>query len=122
MELDTTIHKGRTDRPVVILIHGLSMDKNIWINPLETTMFAKNVPIKSLPQDAPGHVRSKTKKVLYWRCPEKVDSIWAALQIKGYNLVSWSQKRPVGPISVAVEELKQVMEITRTAFPENLLH
>jgi len=46
MEFDSTIHKGSADRPVVILIHGLSMDKDIWTDPLGTTMFAKNVPIK----------------------------------------------------------------------------
>ena len=118
MELDITIHKGRTDRPVVILIHGLSMDKNIWIKPLETTMFAKNVPIKifAARRPRPCLIQNK-KKFTIGDIPEKVDSIWAALQIKGYNLVCWSQKRPVGPISVAVEELKQVMEITRKAFP-----
>ncbi|MBI5099123.1 MAG: alpha/beta hydrolase [Nitrospirae bacterium] len=118
MELDITIHKGRADRPVVIFIHGLAVDKGIWLNPLDTRIFAKNVPIKifAARRPRPCLIQNK-KKITIGDFPEKVDSLWAALQIKGYNLVCWNQKRPVGPISVAVEELKQVMEITRKFFP-----
>jgi pimeloyl-ACP methyl ester carboxylesterase len=118
MELDITIHKGRADRPVVIFVHGLAVDKGIWLDPLDTRIFAKNVPIKIFAARRPGPcVKQSKKKITIGDIPEKVDSLWAALQIKGYNLVCWSQKRPVGPISAAVEELKQVMEMTGNVFP-----
>ena len=119
MELDATIHKGSADRPVVIFIHGLSMDKNIWTDPLGTTMFAKNVPIKifAARRPKPCFIQNK-KKLTIGTIPEKVDNLWDTLKYRGFNLVCWSQKRPVGPIDLAIEELKQVMEITRKVFPK----
>lgn len=46
MKLDITIHKGRSDRPVVIFIHGLGMDKYFWTDPANTKVFGKNIPMK----------------------------------------------------------------------------
>jgi len=118
MEFDTTIHKGRGDRPVVIFIHGMGNDKGIWLDLLNTKMFAQNLSIKIFAARRPGSCQEKNKKKLtIGDIPEKIDGLWAALKKREYNLVCWSQNRPVGPISAAVEELKQVMEISRRVFP-----
>jgi pimeloyl-ACP methyl ester carboxylesterase len=119
MEFDATIHKGSADRPVVIFIHGLGTDKGIWLDLLNTKMFAQNVPLKifAARRPRPRLIKNK-KKLTIGDMPEKIDSLWAALKIREYNLVCWSQKRPVGPISAAVEELKQVLEMTGRVFPK----
>jgi len=119
MEFDATIHKARADRPVVIFIHGLGNDKSIWLDLLNTKMFAQNLPVKIFAARRPKPCQAKNKKKFtIGDIPEKIDGLWAALKKREYNLVCWSQNRPAGPIGAAVEELKQVMEITRRVFPK----
>ncbi|MBI4849581.1 MAG: alpha/beta hydrolase [Nitrospirae bacterium] len=127
MELDATLHKGRPDSPAVIFIHGLSMNKNIWLNPLETKMFANNFPLKIFAATRPKPLippRPPLKKGGYLNSrltvgdiPGKVDNLWDALKMKGFNLICWSQRRPVAPISVAAEELKKVVKLAKEVFP-----
>ncbi|RJQ15974.1 MAG: hypothetical protein C4560_10400 [Nitrospiraceae bacterium] len=120
MALDVSVHKGRADKPVVIFIHGLGMDKSLWLDPLETRVFAKNIPAKFLAagpprtSSAPNH-----NKFTLGDVPEKMDGLWDELKTGGYNLVCWSQKRPVGPIGIAVKELAEIMSIAKKSFPQN---
>ena len=118
MELDITIHKGNPDKPVVIFIHGLGMDKNFWINPLETKILAKNVPLKIFAATRPRPcLIQKKRKFTFGNIPEKINNIRSVLQNKGFNLVCWSQRRPVGPISLAVEELDEIVKRVGRVFP-----
>ncbi|MBI5057554.1 MAG: alpha/beta hydrolase [Nitrospirae bacterium] len=118
MELDATIHKGSPDSPVVIFIHGLSLNKHIWLDPLETKIFANNVPLKVFAATRPKpRSTSNTKKLTFGDIPGKVDNLWDALKMKGFNLICWSQSRPVAPISAASEELKKVVKLAKEVFP-----
>lgn len=118
MKLDLTVHKGEKDRPVVIFIHGLAVDKDIWLNPLETKVLARSIPLKYLSATPPRSSSGKRVGVItVGQMPQQVDSLWSVLEGKGYNLLCWSQRRPVGPIAVAVEELGAVMDEVRTMFP-----
>lgn len=119
MKLDLTIHKGSPDKPVAVFIHGFAVDKDIWINPLETRVFAKNIPLRYLSARRPAPTIRQKKLITTGVIPEKVDGLWARLKKEGYSLVCWSQRRPVGPISVAVEELRQVMRQVAKNFPES---
>ena len=119
MALDTTIHKGSTDKPVVIFVHGLGTDKSIWISPLETKIFAKNIPLKYFTATRPKATSKLQKGIITTgEIPDTVDSLWPILKSKGYNLVSWTQSRPVGPINAAVNDLKKVMLRIKRDFPD----
>lgn len=119
VDLDISIHKGLTGKPVVIFIHGLAIDKHIWISPLEIRIFAKSIPLRYLAATRPGaSVASKGRTITAGDIPETVDSLWSALGDEGYNLVCWSQRRPVGPVSAAVEDLKEVMAKIEELFPD----
>jgi pimeloyl-ACP methyl ester carboxylesterase len=119
MKLDITIHKGHPEKPVVVFIHGLAVDKEIWINPLKTKVLAGNIPLKYLSASRPRATSVRKKGIITTgNIPEKVDSLWSVLGNEGYTLVCWSQKRPVGPINAAVNELKHVMAHVKKAFPE----
>ncbi len=48
MELDIAFHKGRKDKPSVILILGFGMDKGIWVDSMSMKIFAGNIPLKIL--------------------------------------------------------------------------
>ena len=101
MNLDTVIHQGDNKYPAVIFIHGLGMDKNIWVNPTSSRilggMFPLSVLLKS--QLSPGE-KSAGMKTLY-----------DDLMERGYPVVTWSQKRPAGPIDSAVLELDEIVRI-----------
>ncbi|HDH04769.1 MAG TPA: alpha/beta fold hydrolase [Nitrospirae bacterium] len=116
---DTVFRKGNPDKPVVIFIHGLGMDKNFWISPLETKILAKNVPLKIFAATRPRPCSiQKRRKLTFGNIPGKKDNIRAVLQDKGFNLVCWSQRRPVGPISLAVEELDEIVKRVVRVFPD----
>jgi pimeloyl-ACP methyl ester carboxylesterase len=121
MGLDITIHKGSAGRPVIIFIHGLGMDKNMWLDPLETKIFAKNFPLKYFaakrPKVCPETSGKQLKKLTIGDIPEKVDTLWDTLKNRDFSLACWSQKRPAGPISVAVEELGMIMKLVKKTFP-----
>lgn len=120
MKLDLTVHKGGKDRPVVIFVHGLAVDKEIWLHPLETKVLAKSIPLKYLSAMPPKASSVKRAGVItVGQLPQRVDSLWSVLEDKGYNLLCWSQRRPVGPIGAAVMELGAVMGEVRTRFPES---
>ena len=116
MKLDITIHKGTPHKAVVIFIHGLAMDKNFWLDPLETKAFAKNVPLKYFAARKP-RLSNSLKKLSIGNVPLKINGLWDAVTQEGFSAVCWSQTRPVGPISVAVEELSHVISIVRKEFP-----
>ncbi|RJR14541.1 MAG: hypothetical protein C4581_13955 [Nitrospiraceae bacterium] len=122
MDLDIAIHRGETEKPLVIFIHGLGMDKNFWVNPLETKIFAKNIPLKVFAAARPRPASLKSgKKLTIGSVPKKIDNLWSALRDKGFNLLCWSQRRPVGPVNVAVEELEEIIQKAGSLFPHQPL-
>ena len=126
MDLDISIHKGKKDKPAVIFIHGLGMDKNFWIDPMGTKIFAKNIPLKvfaaskpkpCLPTGQAGALPC-AKKITVGEFQKKIETLWTALRKEGFNLICWSQKKPFGPIESAVDELAWIMEKTKRLFPK----
>lgn len=130
MELDTTIHKGSPAKPVIIFIHGLGMDKNFWAEPLETKVFAKNIPMKALAAKKPrprfitNHHsgfnigrRRMNAGVTVGDIPKKISTVWEVVRERGFHVICWSQRRPVGPISIAVEELDHIVKQVKRLFP-----
>ena len=117
MELDIAVEKGSRDKPVVILIHGLGMDKNIWIDPLSTKIFARNIPLKIFAATAPKISSSRgSKKISIGTVPKRINTLWSALKCEGFNIICWSQRNPVGPIGMAVEELSEVVGRAKRIF------
>ncbi len=126
MDLDITIHKGSGDRPVIIFVHGLGMDSNFWLDPVDTKVLGKNVPMKVFAATKPGPVlpsRLPSEKgeiksrITIGHVPKKINNLWSALRDEGFNLLCWSQRRPVGPIDAAVEELEEIVQLTGRTFP-----
>jgi pimeloyl-ACP methyl ester carboxylesterase len=119
LDLDVIIHKGRNNSPVVILIHGLGMNKEIWLNPLETKVFAQNIPLRVIAA-TPPRPRSRINKgfISIGNTPEMINSLWSVLKDEGFNIVCFSQRRPVGPIDVAVEDLEYVIKRIKRLFPK----
>lgn len=118
MRLDLTVHKGDKTLPVVVLIHGLGVDKFFWISPLSTRIFARNIPLRVLAAERPAENEYvKGRKVTIGTIPAQVSTLWDALIEEGCSLLCWSQRKPVGPIDSAVEELHSLMKTVDDLFP-----
>ena len=110
MELDITIHRGKSNNPLAILIHGLGVDKGIWTDPIHTKLLANNIRLKILTAEAPlPRISTGINNITIGDFPHKIDNIWSVLKDEGYNLITWSQKRPVGHVEAAVSELKDIV-------------
>lgn len=118
MDLDTTIHRGDPDRPVVIFIHGLGMNKYFWTDPVNTRVFGKNIPLKVFAASKPPVCSAEQRENLTLGIiPDQIKNIWTAVINRGFNAVCWSQRRPAGPLSAAVEELEAVCSGAKALFP-----
>jgi pimeloyl-ACP methyl ester carboxylesterase len=118
MDLDITIHKGRPGKPVVIFIHGLGVEKGFWTDPVNTKVLGRSIPMKVFAAKKP-RTRSvhAGMKLTAGIMPAKTENLWIAVNRHNYNTVCWSQRRPVGPIRYAVEELKEIVVNTKRLFP-----
>ncbi|MBI4685845.1 MAG: alpha/beta fold hydrolase [Nitrospirae bacterium] len=122
MNLDITLHKGRTDRPAVIFIHGLGMDKRIWATPDDARIVGGSFPLRFLLSKKPkpiDHVSGKNEPVIsrkrfsFGESSEELKTSFHDLKSVGYTVITWSQKRPAGPVDIAVEELREVLQYIR---------
>lgn len=94
MKLDAVFQEGRRDLPACVLIHGLGMDKTIWTAPGESKIVGRLFPLRALVRDT-----------------GELETLFHDLQKIGHAVAVWSQSRPVGPASVAVDELSSVVDM-----------
>ena len=116
MRLDIEFHIGDRQKPVIIFIHGLGMDKNLWCSPCEARIGGGLFPFSLLSRKRPDEFILKdpppimpeiltTGTPLSWLTTSYHD-----LREDGYTVVTWSQRRPVGPVVIAVKELAAVIK------------
>lgn len=91
---EIVFHEGESSKPLVVFIHGMGMDSRVWIEPERARILAGRYPLG----------------VLLGDCDPKPATSFADLKSRGYNLLAWSQERPVGPIETAVSELRELVE------------
>jgi pimeloyl-ACP methyl ester carboxylesterase len=99
MKLDIASHQGGINKPVIVFIHGLGMDKNIWINPADSRILAGTFPLKILLNRRVSQDQT-----------EVIATLYDDLKQRDYSLITWSQQRPAGPIASVVKELHEIMK------------
>lgn len=97
MKLDAISYKGKDDKPAVIFIHGLGMDKNIWVNPGSSRILGGIFPLKILI----SRIEEEQS--------ENIQTLFDDLKLRDYSVITWSQRRPAGPIDSAVKELHEII-------------
>ena len=95
-EQDIRFITGDRSLPLCVLIHGLGMNHHMWDAPELTPVMGGAVTLKSLLNG----------------CPDQ-DTILHDLRSLGYPIATWSQRRPVGPISEAIAEMKHLLTASR---------
>lgn len=92
MKLDIRFREGDKHKPLVVFIHGLGMDADFWTDPARARVLGGRYPLS----------------VLLGKGVEMRTS-YQDLKGLGFSVLTWSQSRPAGPISVAVGELGQIL-------------
>jgi pimeloyl-ACP methyl ester carboxylesterase len=95
MKLDISISEGQPDRPAIIFIHGLGMDKRIWTDPSKARVMAGMFPFKIMLREHNG-----------------LKTLYHDLTAIGCTAAAWSQSRPVGPAKAGMDELLEVINLT----------
>jgi len=122
MDIDIAAYTGDNRKPVVILIHGLGMDKTIWENPIQARFFGGSLPVSILLTKPPSQKdctcsEKKTSSLSPGFTtgvrPRSLRTIFHDLRAKDYPVIAWSQKRPVGDLAEAVKELSEVIPLAK---------
>jgi pimeloyl-ACP methyl ester carboxylesterase len=122
MKLDIAFTKGSIDKPAIIFIHGLGMDKDIWVNPLKSRILGGKLPLNIFLRERPsvrdfGVSRDKPKEEIPELSPgvqpKCLETLFNDLKLKKYPVITWSQRRPSGPIDSVVSELEEIMKLAK---------
>ena len=107
-----TVHEGDHKKPLVILIHGLGMEQNIWTDPCSARILGGALPITVLLSEKPAQRDKVRSKITPGDRPDpkNLRTIFHDLRDRGYPAITWSQQRPAGPVDSAVTELAEVMD------------
>jgi pimeloyl-ACP methyl ester carboxylesterase len=92
VELDITFQQGDVRKPLVIFIHGLGMDANVWADPEKARVLGGKYPLRILL----GNTEMKNS--------------FDDLRSLGFSVLTWSQKRPVGEVLSAYAELREIVD------------
>jgi pimeloyl-ACP methyl ester carboxylesterase len=130
MTLDTVIHRGIPDKPAVIFIHGLGMDKDIWVNPSKSRILGGMFPLTSLLSKRPllkdsEYGKDASIKTISGSSTneqmEALKTLFDDLTFRNYTVITWSQERPASPINSVVSELKEIVNIAKKMTKEGVV-
>lgn len=114
MKLSLKTHNGKADRPVIILVHGLGMNNYFWVDPQKSFVLGGLAPLTIFL----GGERPKSDNTISFGAVDPaIKGLWDCLKKEGYSLISWSQNQPLGPIQIALDELKTVIASVRQKWP-----
>jgi pimeloyl-ACP methyl ester carboxylesterase len=102
MNLNIVFYRRSNDKPAVVFIHGLGMDSDIWANPSNSRILGGMFPLKSLLSERISGDQT-----------ESIQTLFNDLKFRDYSVITWSQRRPAGPIDSVVSELAEMVKIAR---------
>jgi len=105
--------------PVVLLIHGLGMNNYFWLDPKKCFVLGGLAPLTIFLSD----VIEKTEKAIsFGTVDPRFRGFWHQLKKAGYSIATWSQSQPLGPIQIAIDELKTAIERIRRKWPGKTIY
>lgn len=117
MDYDLTMIRGDADKPAVVFVHGLGMDKNIWVSPDESRILGGSIPVGLLVAPEPElqlkgtGERGEARRISFGEIPRNLTTLFHDFRNCGYTVIAWSQKRPSAEIEVAVAELREILSL-----------
>ncbi len=104
MKLDIVKNEGDNSKYAVVFIHGLGMDKNIWVDPSKSRILGGMFPLKVILKKYPA-----------------VTTLFHDLKKFNYPLITWSQRNPAGEIDTVVRELNEIISIASNMTKEGII-
>jgi pimeloyl-ACP methyl ester carboxylesterase len=114
MKLSLKLHSGKPELPVILFIHGLGMNNYFWVDPGKCFVLGGLAPLTVFLTDTLGNAGNT---ISFGSVDPHIQGLWNSLKSGGFSLVSWTQSQPLGPIQIAIDELKTVLHRTRTKWP-----
>ncbi|MBW2484203.1 MAG: alpha/beta fold hydrolase [Deltaproteobacteria bacterium] len=119
MKLFLKTHNGKPEMPVIVLIHGLGMNNYFWVNPEKCLVLGGLAPLTIFLSSE----RAKTDNTISFGSAEPhIEGLWNCLKREGYSLISWTQSQPLGPVQIAVDELKTSLDRARHKWPGRAIY
>jgi len=101
--------------PVVILIHGLGMNNYFWNDPKKCSVLGGLAPLTIFLTDS---AEQSTNTISFGAVDPELEGLWDYLKEAGFSLVSWTQSQPLGPIQIAIAELKTALSTVKNKWPD----
>jgi pimeloyl-ACP methyl ester carboxylesterase len=114
MKQDYSLHTGKPEKGVVILIHGFGMNEDFWINPEKCLVLGGLAPLTIFLADT---FENTDKTISFGSVNPHIRGLWQCLEAADFSLIAWSQSQPLGPIQIAIDELQIVLDIARSKWP-----
>ena len=114
MKLSLKTHNGRPEMPVVVLVHGLGMNNYFWDDPEKCHVLGGLAPLTFFMADSQENSRNT---ISFGSVAPGILGLWPRLARDGFSLASWSQLQPLGPVQIAVDELREVLSEVRRLWP-----
>lgn len=124
MGFDLEIVEGCRERPAIVFIHGLGMDKRIWVSPNKARIMAGHFPInilicrgkpisiqKASGEDSTNRKRSPLGHIVIGTPNCNLQTVFHDLKREGYTLIAWSQSRPAATIEIATSEMREILNL-----------
>jgi pimeloyl-ACP methyl ester carboxylesterase len=86
--------KGKKGLPLLVFIHGMGMNASAWADPAKARVLGGAYLLSAL-------FRGSDAELL---------TSFQDLKALGYNILTWTQSRPAGPIHIAVSELRRLLK------------
>ncbi|UCD65468.1 MAG: alpha/beta fold hydrolase [Deltaproteobacteria bacterium] len=119
MKLSLKLHTGKPEMPVVLLIHGLGMNNYFWVDPEQCFVLGGLAPLTIFLTDEP---ELSGNAISFGSLDPHIKGLWNFLKPAGFSLASWTQSRPLGPIQLAIDELKTALDTVRNKWPGKTIY
>jgi pimeloyl-ACP methyl ester carboxylesterase len=130
LDFPLRVWKGEREKPVLILIHGFGATEKSWIHPYEEYMGMGRISFDyvltdyerrpSPPYFPQWRFRNYCLSTPLRKTSPRPPSLWECLREEGYSMMTWTQRKRYGPITLAVEELNGVVEESKALFGSDL--
>ncbi len=119
MKLSLQVHTGKVELPAVLLIHGLGMNSNFWVAPEKCFILGGLAPLTIFLTNT---FEKGDKTISFGLEDPGIQGLWHCLKAAGFSLASWTQSQPLGPIQLAVDELRTVIDTIRSKWPDKSIY
>jgi pimeloyl-ACP methyl ester carboxylesterase len=119
MKLSLKTHAGKPEMPVVILIHGLGMNNYFWVDPNKCFVLGGLAPLAIFLTDT---AEKSDNTISFGSLDPDIQGLWNRLKSGGFSLASWTQRQPLGPIQVAIDELKTALDTVKNKWPNKPIY